>query len=175
MDARRVLVWIMGLMAGLALVGCAATREIGAGSRPADFSLDALVRDPAGRGEGAKRWRRPARYLVGADGTLRVAFGPGVNERTIPRLARTLDAGQLDELWAMVEAAELTRPDSARAIEWGDTWAPPANEPSVVLSVTANGRRVHRAAALGASSGLGAPRIEALLDRLGAWSWMPEE
>lgn len=164
-----------GLVVGLGLLGCASTARGVADARPADFTLDALVRDPVGRGEGAKRWRRPARYLVGADGSLRVAFGPGVSERTIPRLARMLDAEQLDELWAMAEAAGVTRGDSPHAIEWGDTWAVPRDEPSVVLSVTGHGRRVHTGAALGASSGLGAPRIEALVDRLGAWSWMPEE
>ncbi len=173
MHARTNWLILAGIWLAAFLSGCAGTQPAGE-ARPPDFTLDALVSNPHADGMRTPRRLRPARYVVGADGELRVALGSGVNERTIPRRARTLNPGQLDDLWALVLDAGLADPGSPRAIAWRQTWRAPPGEPAGVISVTNAGRRVHSAAPLGASSGLGAPRVEALLDRLGELAWVPE-
>ena len=172
MDRRSIITVLASLGAAIALMRCAAPARVEVRGRPADFTLDALVLNPDPAG--APRWRRPARYIVTADGELRVALGPGVSRRTIPRLARTLERDQLDRLWTLAREAGLAEPDGAWSIEWGETWSAPAGEASAVITISANGRRYHNGVAMGASSGLGAPRVEALLDALGELAWVPE-
>lgn len=174
MDARSISSVLAGFGLALALAGCNAPQR-DTGARPADFSLDALVLNPRTGDPPPPRWRRQARYVVGADGELRVALGAGVNDKTIPRRTRTLDQAQLDRVWSLASEAGLTDPGGDRVIGWGQTWEGPRGEPSAVISVRGHGRRVHSGVPLGASSGLGAPRVEALLDELGELAWAPEE
>ncbi len=171
MLARTITLVLAGIC--LSLAGCAGSARVSE-ARPSDFTLDALVTNPRAAQEQPPRFRRPARYVVGADGQLRVALGAGVSEATIPRLTRTLDPAQLDRIWSLVTDAGLADPDSAYAIDWGQTWDGPRGEPAAVISVTRGGRRVHSGVPLGASSGLGAPRVEALLDELAGLAWIPE-
>jgi len=165
---------ILSWLCLLAVVSGCSSAQRSTEHRPSDFTLDALVVHPGAVRSQAPRWHRRARYVVGADGELRVAVGPGVSERTIPRRTRTLGGDELNELWSLTRGAGLLDPDSARVIPWGQTWRAPPGEVSAVFSVTADGRRVHSAAPMGASSGLGAPRVEALLDRLAELAWIPE-
>ncbi len=171
MLARTITLVLAGIC--LSLAGCAGAARV-PDARPSDFTLDALVTNPHATDVSLPRFRRPARYDVDADGELRVAVGAGVSEETIPRRTRTLDPAQLDRIWLLVTGAGLTDPDSAYAIDWGRTWEGPRGEPTAVISVTRGGRRVHSGVPLGASSGLGAPRVEALLDELAGLAWIPE-
>ena len=154
-------------------VGCSSAQRSGE-RRPTDFTLDALVVNPESALGETPRWRRQARYVLEADGELRVAVGPGVGDRTIPRRTRKLGPGERDEVWTLTRDAGLLEAESPRVVPWGQTWRAPPGEVSAVFSVTGGGRRVHSAAPMGASSGLGAPRVEALLDRLGELAWIPE-
>ncbi len=159
-------------LAGLA--GCAASVPRGATIAPADFSLDALVLVPEGSepSPSTPRARRPARYQLEPDGSLRAALGVGVGPDTIPALARRLTPSERDGLWRLARDAGLLGQDVPGRISWGGTWDPPPIGASAILSVTHDGHRVHVGAPL--AFGGGSPEVEALLDRLAALAWEPD-
>ena len=169
----------LGLVAPLAAAlftamgGCAGAPPGGVTASPRDFSLDALVVVPDGSeaSPSAPRSRRPGRYQLAPDGSLRVALGPGVDAETIPALARRLTPAERDELYRLTGEAGLLEDDPPGRIAWGGTWQAPPVGASAIVSVTHGGRRVHVGAPLGAR--YGSPRVEALVDRLAALAWEP--
>lgn len=153
--------------------GCAGAPPAGATAAPPDFSLDALVVIPDGTAPtpATPRSRRPGRYQLTPDGSLRAALGTGVDAGTIPALARRLTPAERDGLYRLAGEAGLLERDPPGRIAWGETWDPPPTGASAVVSVTHAGRRVHVGASLGTREDSGG--IEALVDRLAALAWEP--
>jgi len=164
---------ILALGAALLATGCAAPGSSEGGGAPEDFSLDALVVIPDGAEPTPEtpRARRPGRYQLGPDGSLRVALGSGVGEDTIPALARRLTPTERGQVWRLAHEAGLFDDDPPGRIAWGETWDAPPIGASAIVSVTHDGRRVHVGAPLEAAGG--SPDVEALIDRLAALAWEP--
>ncbi|MEZ6244028.1 MAG: hypothetical protein R3B57_13410 [Phycisphaerales bacterium] len=164
---------ILALAAALLATGCATPTPIDASGAPEDFSIDALVVIPDGAEPtpDTPRSRRPGRYQLSPDGSLRVALGSGVGTDTIPALARRLTREERGDLWRLTRAAGLIDDDPPGRIAWGETWDAPPIGASAILSITHDGRRVHVGAPLELSGG--SPGVEALIDRLAALAWEP--
>jgi hypothetical protein len=110
---------------------------------PSDFTLELTVYAPPPVGDNARTLptSRPARYVMEADGVLRVAVGGGVNEKTFPDQTRQLTAAEVDRLWqdlrdsGLLDAEHPSRVSSAAGI------GPPGHDTVYVLSYSAAGRR----------------------------------
>lgn len=166
MVARRAVPIIaVALAAGLAATGgCGsgvdrsdATADVSlasVSSRPGDFSLTltvygaesatrAAVAGAQGRAAGGNPplWARSGRYVVEADGVLRVALGPGLDEQTFPARTRWLTDAEFDALFALVRDRGLLRGDHPSRARSLANWSPPEGSTSFVLSWMAGGVR----------------------------------
>lgn len=83
---------------------------------PTDFSLAiTVIAPPRGAVQPATlpRGLRPARYILEADGTLRVALGAGATRATYPPPTRIINDARRAEVWSRSKALGLLDPDSA--------------------------------------------------------------
>lgn len=135
---------------------------LGGAEPPEDFVVALTVLgDPSGAGGRSRPGLRAARYVVEADGVLRAAIGQGVTPSTFPPMTRTLDDGQIRDLWRLASAA---------AQQPGEVIANPdlfqGGPGSAVLYLSAGGTRRARAVSLGD------PAIAGLADELARLAWI---
>jgi len=152
-------------------MGCAATPAPGdralPQARPADFSLGVTVLGPQ---RGIERsGQRPARYLLGTDGWLRVAIGPGAKESVHPTLTRRLDPGQRDLLWALTRSAGVETVGPPLRIQSPESFDAPAGRRVYLVQFRGDGRRIGLAMPEGEP---GTAPFAALADRLAHLSWV---
>lgn len=154
-----------------ALTGCAATPAPGdrplPEARPADFTLGMTVLGPQ---RGIERaGQRPARYLIGADGWLRVAVGPGARESVHPSLTRRLTAPERDLLWALIRSAGVETVGPPLRIQSPESFFAPAGRRVYLVQFKGDARRISLAMPEGEA---GTEPFAALADRLAEWSWV---
>jgi hypothetical protein len=155
----------------LLLTGCHATLPDPASlaQRPDDFVLSATVFTATPPEPGAPRARRPARYIVEADETLRAATGQGAGRDTFPPPTRTLTAGQMESLWVVLRESGLLEPGNRYLL---DSPARAATDPvAAAIDIAYRGARAHLLVPL---DGADAESIaaERLVDELAALSWI---
>ncbi len=147
---------------------------------PDDFAMAMTVLAPAKgtmRADAFPRGQRPARYLLGADGSLAVAQGLGASTRDFPPVVRVLRDAQRQEIWAMVKDAGLLRADAPgrqRGSETGGDAIDPfkagvenPDRPIALLAIQYGRERDYFRIGLPES-----PKVEALADRLAALAWV---
>lgn len=162
--------------------GCSSSRPVGPVAKeptpPADFSVAVVVRVPDSQAEAwtaADRSRpravRPARYLLEADNLLRVVVGPGGMPKTFPPPTRRLTRAQVESVWARLSGTPLLTEGEAVSREaLGQEFADrpgPVSEPTALIVVRADGRRVYRQEVLKPGS-----TAYALTDRLAELAWI---
>lgn len=153
------------------LMGCATTPAPGdrplPEARPGDFTLGITVLGPQ---RGIERaGQRPARYLVGADGWLRVAVGPGAKESVHPTLTRRLSNDQRDLLWGLTRSAGIETVGPPLRIQSPESFQAPAGRRVYLVQFKGDGRRISLAMPEGET---GTEPFAALADRLADWSWV---
>ncbi len=79
---------------------------------PPDFALVLTVAERGARAERPAALR-PAQYVLTADGVLRAAVGPGATHDLLPAPTARLTPAQRRQLWPLVVAAGLDRPDAS--------------------------------------------------------------
>jgi hypothetical protein len=153
------------------LGGCRATlpNPASLAERPDDFVLSATVFTASPPEPGTPRARRPARYIVEADETLRTATGQGSGRDTFPPPTRTLTAGQMERLWVIVRESGLLEPGNRYLLA---SPARGASDPvAAAIDIAYRGGRAHLLIPL---DGADAESIaaERLVDELAALSWI---
>ncbi|VAX36284.1 hypothetical protein MNBD_PLANCTO03-298, partial [hydrothermal vent metagenome] len=143
---------------------------------PADFTLSVTVLGPASEtAEIAETPRalRPGRYIVGPDGVLRAAVGPGATPRVFPRQTRQLDETQRQRLWRVVVNTGLLDGITLTAIDNTETFFPNRNRPTALVYVRQGGESSHFAVRLPVGDAE-SPEVVRLLDELAELAWIPE-
>lgn len=172
---RGLAVGVVGLAAWMG--GCAATPPTVADEAPADFSLAVVVRVPEAQadawttGDRTKpRAVRPARYLLESDDLLRAVIGPGGLPRTFPPPTRRLTQAQVESLWARVRDSGLLTGEAITREALGQEFADkpePVAEPTALMVIRADGRRVYRRQVLSEGSA-----AYGLTDALAELAWI---
>lgn len=147
---------------------------------PADFALALTVLTPsrdAIRPDRLPRGQRPARYLLGADGSLAVSQGLGASTRDFPPVVRVLREAQRQEIWTMVKDAGLLKPDAPgrqRGSETGGDAVDPfkrgvedPDRPLALLAIQYDRERDYFRIGLPEE-----PKLEAIADKLAAYAWI---
>jgi len=137
-------------------------------SPPPDFTLAVTVFAPPSthaRPDIAPN-RRPARYLVEADGLLRVALGPGTGDTTYPPAVRPLTTEQLASLYNDLRTTGWLTTESPARVSSSQTYRPNPGSTAYLVTFTADGRR----RTIVAKPNETAPR--ALVDRLTKLAWI---
>lgn len=161
--------------------GCSTSRPVPVAAEapmPADFSIAIVVRVPEAQADAYQagdrsepRATRPARYLVEADNVLRVVVGPGALPKIFPPPTRRLTPEQAAGLWAQVrDSGLLTEGETVSREVLGAEFADQpleVKEPTALISLRAEGRRVYRRAALTEGSA-----IFRLTDSLAELAWL---
>jgi hypothetical protein len=152
-------------------LGCATTPAPGdrplPEARPADFTLGLTVLGPD---RGVQRaGQTPARYLIGADGWMRVAVGPGARESVHPSLTRKLTGQERDLLWGLTRATGIETVGPPLRIQSPEAFDAPAGRRVYLVQLRADGRRISLAMPEGET---GTEPFAALGDRLAQWSWI---
>jgi len=138
-------------------------------ARPADFTLGLTVLGPQ---RGIRRpGQTPARYLVGADGWLRVAVGPGARESVHPSLTRRLTGAERDLLWALTRSAGIETVGPPLRIESPESFNPPAGRRVYLVQFRGHERTISLAMPEGEP---GTEPFAALGDRLARWAWIAD-
>ncbi len=161
--------WLVALFA-LVPVGCASTHTFLMPERtPDDFVLAATV-FVGSASEHANPTEIPARYIVEPDATFRASVGPGSSPTTYPQPTRTLAPTDLDRLWALVRALDLTNAnEGVRPIASPEIFHAPGDQTVYLIEVRSN--RVQRAFALDP----GIPQARALIEHLAALAWVQSD
>lgn len=159
------------LLSLLLLSGCASTHTAGdralPEARPADFTLGLTVQGPD---RGVRRaGQTTARYLVGADGWMRAAVGPGARESVHPTLVRRLSAEERDLLWGLTRSAGIETIGPPLRIQSPESFDAPAGRRVYLVQFRGDGRRISLAMPEG---GTGTEPFASLADRLAGWSWV---
>lgn len=159
------------LLLALVLAGChtALPDPASLADRPHDFVLAATVYAPAPADGATPRARRPARYIVEADATLRTSIGQGSGADTFPPPTRVLSTRQSDRLWALLRDSGLLEPGNRYLLPAPVTEAP--GTLAAAIDVTYRGGRAHLLVPL---DGADAESLaaERLVDELAALSWI---
>ena len=143
---------------------------------PADFTLSVTVLGPATEtAEIAETPRalRPGRYIVGADGVLRAAVGPGATPRVFPRQTRQLDTAQRQRLWRVVVNTGLLDGVTLTGIDNTETFFPNRSRPTALVYVRQGGESFHFAVRLPVGDAESEAVVQ-LLDELAELAWIPE-
>lgn len=128
----------------LGLKACSTPTTAIPADRPGDFSMLVTV-FPAG--EPAVPWLRPARYAVEPDGYLRAETGLGVTKPGFPPIARRLEPGEINHLYALAHQLRASDQD-APIVPGVAVYHAPADHRVVLLEIGASGHVVateHRA------------------------------
>src|SRR5688500_12088776 len=135
------------LTLALALLSCASEQSNGSGGigsgMPDDFAITvSVLANPVDPDE-ANISRRPGRYVVLPDGTLR--YGPdsvGTLGRVwLPPIVRTLSRDQMMQLWSLTQQVGLLDPSAGFEAKNLRLEPPPENEIVHSISLTAGERR----------------------------------
>jgi len=163
---------IMVFAAGVA--ACRASPEVsveGLDEPPRDFVLGVTVVSP--NVSDPDRARRPARYIVEADGVLRASVGPGSSAETFPPRTRRLTPRQQDQLWRAVRETGLLAPDHPARVGNPSVVPPNPRRPGAIVYVAAGGDRRYWLVALDEDTP-DAAGVRLLIDRLASLAWVPE-
>lgn len=164
---------VLAIVAGLVvLTGCSAgsaplaeaadASALTEGGAPEDFAIEAIVRHGRGAAVPSAAHRRPARYVLLANGALHHAaeadptgpappgrgFDASVNLRRnvraappFPPLVRTLTEREIDAIWTLAGDLGLADPTTASPAPNLELLAPDPNEAVSVLAFTGGDRR----------------------------------
>lgn len=167
------------------LAGCSSRQQVAdtvskQDRPPEDFALALTVLAPskkALRSDTLPRGQRPARYLLAADGSLRVSQGVGASTRDFPPVVRVLRDAQRQEIWAMIKDAGLLKADAPgrqRGSETGGDAVDPfkigvedPDRPIALLAIQYSRERDYFRVGMPEE-----PKLEALADRLAALAWI---
>lgn len=114
---------------------------------------------------------RPARYIVEADGVLRVSIGAGASTTTFPSQTRQLTPRQLDALWRQLRATNLLAQGNAARIEGPEEAKRAPDRTTALIYASFDGRRVQLRLLLDRGSD-DAVAAERLVDRLAELAWI---
>lgn len=166
----------------LAAAGCTsreavAARMVSRERAPDDFAMAVTVSAPSGSAAGLPRGQRPARYILEADGSLRVATGLGATTGTFPPVTVVLRDAQRQRVWSLVrEAGFFDRLPAARTAAGGPDlaeWTTPRpedpREPVATIAVQFDRERDAYRLVLSEE-----PAAAALIDELAAMAWVRE-
>lgn len=125
----------------LALPACATRPYALPADRPDDFTMLLTVYPVPGgdAGDAPAPWLRPARYAVEPDGLLRAESGMGVIKTGFPPIARRLEPGEIDALYALAATAGAYSGD-AEIVPGPSVYTPPTDRQVVVIETGSNGR-----------------------------------
>lgn len=137
-------------------------------SVPSDFTLAVTVYAPPANHARPDITpnRRPARYLVEADGLLRVALGPGTGDTTYPPPVRPLSTEQVASLYNDLRTTGWLTTESPARVSSSQTYRPDPGNTAYLFTFTADGRR----RTFVAKPNETAPRT--LVDRLTKLAWI---
>ncbi|MDY7107454.1 MAG: hypothetical protein SYC29_02350 [Planctomycetota bacterium] len=133
-----VAIWMLAMAAG-----CAATRPATPdplAAAPEDFGLELIVRRGPDLPEAADVHLRPGHFLFLPDGSLHYAAGPTVAGEIPPEI-RTLDRGQVAELWSLTGRLGLADPAANMPPLNFDLIEAPEEGVVYLLGVTGDDRR----------------------------------
>jgi len=146
---------------------------------PADFWVAVTVlRSPAGAASRATAYKqlpvgiRPARYVIEADRTLRVAVGSGADETTFPGQTRQLTDQQFTSLWETLRTSSLVKTDNPALVGSGPSPTSIGDQTIYVISFMAAGSRRVLAIEAEPKAGDGAAEARKLVEELAALAWV---
>lgn len=165
----------------VALAGCSSTAQVKertnlrlaeADAPPADFTVAFTVLAPASSDGNPRvpRGKRPARYVMEADGVLRSAVGMACSEETFPPRTRQLTKEQVKALWDEMRRGGLLDADHPDMIGPAPSAEALGTRTTFVVSYAALGR--HRRLAVPDSGSVSSEAAAGLADRLAALSWI---